>query len=492
LRVALFATRLAGADMPVPPDFPAALLPLGHASLIERVMEQLAQAAVTDVDIVACDRPELLRERLGDGRRWGIHLTWHLARDPLRPYAVLQGTALKSAGRIVIGHADRCLEAVALKRLLDGEQIALWAPGGAETTPGWSGWASLPASDLAALPPEGDEQQLAAALRACGLATTPLGATECTGVARAEDLLAAQFGHLDGSDGHDELPGSWVRRTWGAMSPQALVEDGALIEGPVIIGAGCIVERGARLGPRVVLSRDVVVSAGTSVRNSIVLPRSYLGQGLELSDAIVNGPRVRHVQIGVETALAPADAVLLSLENAAGHRPSVSGRVLAALALLLCSPLLLLHWLSCRVTRRPLAWTLRSVVGGRDPLRHQVRLVSLRCPRPGATRGQRVIAALAALADVMGGQRCWFGARPRSFGEWNALSPEWQSILGAAPVGLLHAPAWTDDPSHLAEARAAADVFHAVTPGAGRNLRIVLATVSSWRPRPASAARKRF
>jgi N-acetylglucosaminyldiphosphoundecaprenol N-acetyl-beta-D-mannosaminyltransferase len=491
LRVALFATRLAGEEMPVPADYPAALLPLGHASILERVMEQLALASVTDVDIVVCDRPELLRERIGDGRRWGIHLTWHLARDPLRPYAVLQTAALKDAGRVVIGRADRCLDAAAVKRLIESPQRALQsvAEGQPADAAAWSGWASVSPGQLAGLPADGDEAALAQALQAGSVPGSALTAGECSVVDSAEALLAAQFHPADGAEGADELPGSWVRRVWGAMSPQALVEDGATIVGPVLIGAGCIVERGASVGPNVVLSRDVVVSAGTAVRDSIVLPRSYLGQGLELKDAIVNGPRVRHVSLGFESALATSDAVLLSLESATGRRASWLGRALAGLALLGCSPVLLAHLLSCRIAGQPRAWTMRSVVGGRDPVQHQVRMVSLRCPRAGARRKERVLTALAALTDVATGRRCWFGARPRTYGEWNALSPEWQSILGNAPVGLVHAPAWTDDPSNLMEARAAADVFHAVNPSLRSNWEAALATMNAWRKR---GARKRF
>jgi hypothetical protein len=108
-------------------------------------------------------------------------------------------------------------------------------------------------------------------------------------------------------------------------------------------------------------------------------------------------------------------------------------------------------------------------------------MVTLHCPRPGAGRLQRALAGAAALGDVVAGRRCWFGARPRSHGEWYALSPEWQGILGAAALGLLHAPAWAHDAAHLAEAKAAADVFHAVQRGLRRNLHILWAGLRTRR-----------
>ena len=482
-RVVLFATRLAGADLPVPADHPAALLPLGHASVIERVMEHLTHAAVTEVDIVACDHPELLRAALGDGGRWGITLRWHLARDPARPYGVLQQGALHGAGRLLIGRADRWLPAARLRQLGAAAGMPLQAD--AEGSLRWCGWAGVDATTLATLPADADEALLATALAAAGVPFALLGDDECPGLDSAEALLRAQFPPV-GPAGDDAVPGSWIRHPWGAMSPLARVDAGAVMVGPALVGPGCVIERGAVIGPKVVLSPDVVVSAGTRVQHSVVLPRSYLGAGLELSQTVVNGARVRHVRLGVESVLTPEDAVLLSLNPAPSHRPTLIGRLLAATLLVGCAPLLALHAATSRLSGQPPAWTLRPVVAGRDPLHRRLSMVTVHCSRPGAGPLQRVLAGAAALGDVAAGRRCWFGARPRSRGEWYALSPEWQGILGAAPLGLLHAPAWATDPAHLAEAKAAADVFHAVQPGLRRNLRILWAGLRSRRgPWPA-------
>jgi len=484
-RTVLFATGLAGVDLPVPADHPAALLPLGHASAIERVMEQLVHASVTEVDIVACDRPELLREALGDGGRWGITLRWHLVKDAARPYAVLQQGSLRSASRLLIGHADRCLPAARLRQLLTNESLPLQAD--AEGAMAWCGWAGVDAATLDALPADADERALADALAAAGVPPLLLAAGECSGVDGAESLLRAQFAGLGSAD-EAEVPGSWIRHSWGAMSPSARVDDDALMIGPVLVGPGCIVERGAMIGPGVVLSRDVVVSAGTRVQNTVVLPHSYLGSGLELAEAVVNGARVRHMRLGVESLLPASDAVLLSLQSAPGHRPTLIGRLAATTLLVASAPALALHAVAARLGGHSPAWTLRPVVAGRDPVRRRLLMTTLHCPRPGATPLQRVLAGAAALTDVVAGRRCWFGARPRTRGEWYALSPEWQGILGSAPLGLLHAPAWTDETSQLAEAQAAADVFHAVQPGLRLNGRLLMAGLRAGAKPPAATA----
>jgi len=352
-RVVLFATRLAGADLPVPADHPAALLPLGHASVIERVMEHLTHAAVTEVDIVACDHPELLRAALGDGGRWGITLRWHLARDPARPYGVLLQGALRDAGRLLIGHADRWLPAARLRQLGAAAGMPLQAD--AEGSLHWCGWAGVDAATLATLPTDADETILASALAAAGVPPALLAEDECLRLDSAEALLRAQFASC-GQPGDDAVPGSWIRLRWGAMSPLARVDAGAVMVGPALVGPGCVVERGAVIGPKVVLSRDVVVSAGTRVQHSVVLPRSYLGAGLELSETVVNGTRMRHMRLGVESVLAADDAVLLSLNDTPTHRPTLFGRLLAATLLAGCAPLLALHAAASRRRGRCGRW----------------------------------------------------------------------------------------------------------------------------------------
>ena len=86
-----------------------------------------------------------------------------------------------------------------------------------------------------------------------------------------------------------------------------------------------------------------------------------------------------------------------------------------------------------------------------------------------------MLAQYGACLDVLAGRRSWFGARPRSASEWSALGRDWQLLLADAPIGCLHAPAWSDGKEEPLEARAAADVFFAVQRSAAQALRLVLA-----------------
>jgi lipopolysaccharide/colanic/teichoic acid biosynthesis glycosyltransferase len=57
---------------------------------------------------------------------------------------------------------------------------------------------------------------------------------------------------------------------------------------PVYLGQDCRISGGCVLGPDVVISDGTIVDTKTSIKNSIVLEQSYVGEGLELEDVIID------------------------------------------------------------------------------------------------------------------------------------------------------------------------------------------------------------
>lgn len=460
--VVLFATRRAGQDLPVSSDYPAALLPVQHQTLIEHVLDRLARVAATDVHVVMSDRPEALRRTLGDGGRWGLRLHWHLVKYPSQPYGPLRAPAMQGAGRLLVGHADVCLEGRVLRQLLAGPAATMHTVIDGKQV--WTGWAGVDPAHLSGLPAGLDRPGLLASLANAGVAALACASQAATSADDARGLLRASFEHVVQGAGLP-APGTWIRQPWGAMSPLARVHPGATIVAPVWIGPGCIVERGAVVGPSAVLSRDVIVSAGTCLDHTVLLPGSYVGANLDLSHAVVNGARVRHLKFDIESRLAAGDATLMDLATDRSRQPSWPGRMLALCVLPLALPVLAVHAAIRWGTRRSPDWGPVLAVTGRDTASHELQVAELLGPRAGA--GSPVHSPwslLAGVLDVARGRRCWYGARPRSRSEWHALSPDWQAILAELPLGLLNAPTWVDHPSHREEASAAADVYWAVLP----------------------------
>jgi hypothetical protein len=477
VRAVLFATARAAADLPVPTDFPAALLPLGHATLINRVVEQVVRSGVTEIDIVACDRPELLRLEVGEGERWGIRLQWHLAKDHARPYAALRSAGLLETHRVLIGHVDRWIDPAMLPQLAEEERIVLGLDD--KYALSWAGWASVPGHALASLRADIDERTLGADLSTLCPRTLVLERGRWFSPLDCVNLLRAQRSVIAGS-ADAPLPATWIPTPWGAMSPGARVHPRATIDGPVLIGPGCLIAEGASVGPNAVLSRDVVVCAGTHVRESVVLPGTYLGRGLDVNGSIVNGGRIRHVELGVETVLAPSDGLALSLSSQRVAGPSAGGRILAVVAATALAPLVAAAALVRRRDEALLPWTDQAVVAGLDSARRIV-FGTARRPRANLSTLRRAAARYGGLLDVAQGRLCWFGVRPRRGAEWYALSPEWQTLLANSPIGLLNAPAWAEERFTRIEALAAADAFYAVQRGWRENLRVSLAALRAAR-----------
>jgi hypothetical protein len=78
----------------------------------------------------------------------------------------------------------------------------------------------------------------------------------------------------------ERSPGVWVSR-------DALIEPGAELVAPVLIGVGAIVCAGARVGPRVCIGDRAVVEARTTLRDAIALAGTLIGEGLTLADSVI-------------------------------------------------------------------------------------------------------------------------------------------------------------------------------------------------------------
>jgi N-acetylglucosaminyldiphosphoundecaprenol N-acetyl-beta-D-mannosaminyltransferase len=487
----LFACQATDDSIPAPRSLPASLLPLGCASFLERALEHLAEAGVRRVHLVVSHQPEALRHVVGMGERWGLAVQWHLAKDEARPYGVLSLMDWQGVGRVVVGHAERWIGRQAVHELA-GRQAVAWVD---ERRPqAWSGWASATPAELRQWPAEGPWETLEAHLLQ---GEAPGQGLICTGARSARagtaaDLLAAQaaVAALDPCQAPArQLPGSWIKTPWGGMSPSARVHPQAVIEGPVLLGPGCLVDAHARIGPDVVLERDVVVTRGSSVAHAVVLPNTFIGEGLSVQGGIACGNRLYPLNLGVTIELPVSDGLLMALR--AGDEAPAPGwlaRVAAALALgLLWLPGVLDGWLRSvrglppRAVRQAVATGLSLPLAA--PGERPLWVVTEPAPR---TRFGHWLSLVKPLGDVVMGRRTWLGRRPLTLAQWDQLSEDWRQILRGQAVGVVHAPAWQDGgPSAVAadgsapgasltETVTAADVFLAVQSDASVRRRLLL------------------
>jgi NDP-sugar pyrophosphorylase family protein len=93
--------------------------------------------------------------------------------------------------------------------------------------------------------------------------------------------------HRDIMDGRYSMPpfNDAAARTW--VSPDATIDPGAELAGPMFIDEGCTVRAGAHLGPYTVLGRNCEVGEGVALSGSIVWPDTAIAREARIADSII-------------------------------------------------------------------------------------------------------------------------------------------------------------------------------------------------------------
>jgi len=110
--------------------------------------------------------------------------------------------------------------------------------------------------------------------------------------------------------GREIEPGIWIGHG-------AHINKSARILGPAYIGDSTRMRAGAMVFAGASIERNCDVDCGTVVENSSILPRTYLGPGLHVSQSVVNGSRLHHLGRKLEVELAETN-----LLGWAGNRAS--------------------------------------------------------------------------------------------------------------------------------------------------------------------------
>jgi NDP-sugar pyrophosphorylase family protein len=87
-------------------------------------------------------------------------------------------------------------------------------------------------------------------------------------------------------------------------------------EPTVAVGDFCLIAQGTEIGPCTAIGSSSMIDEGTEITNAVILPNSYVGRGLTVTDAIVDGSKLISIRHGV-TTVSPAEGVLSSMPPAA-------------------------------------------------------------------------------------------------------------------------------------------------------------------------------
>jgi len=420
-------------------DHPAALRPVLDRPALQHAVELVVRHGIRRIEVVTGAAPEAVSALLGDGRRWGCAIHYHLSRHDDRPTQAIQ-RAIGDAHTVLLGRADHLADLPAPDEPDSGRPLT-FVTGSVDEPMAWAGWAWVPARHARVLPPN---------LRLDALGGNLIEAAERSGRLRAvaEVLstdalpawLRAQARALEGAmpvlrvDGLERAAG--IRVGHGAR-----VHPSATLVAPVLVAAHARIEAGARIGPYAVVGEGAIVDCESSVAHGAVLPRTYVGEGLELEHAVADGAGLWSLRHG--TRVAVPDRQLLGAVSVDGWLTQAAVRALAGVAWAVTAPLS----------------ALAQAVAASE--------------RPQAAAPSPTLADLC--ARVLPGLRHVAAGRLRLVGEVREMG---------ADAGLVAASQVMCGPDATDEERWSADAVHHATPSLAGDLRVFAAYVGrALRPR---------
>ncbi len=471
MQALIFADRLGRELEPLTDRTCAALLPVTGKSVLEHTLEALVAAGLREAVVAVSPFADELRAALGDGSRWGMRLEYVLTRGEEDPDVVVEIAESHLAGELLALRGD-VLHGAALGEFLRlaGEATGPVVYGGAADAPvslclhrsgGRGGLEPLRWSvEPVEMPP-----------------TWPVVELPGAALNRLESPRAYHRANLDAAAGRFPgliAPGRQVAPGL-TVGPRSKVSPRSLRQGVAFVGGNCRVEASAEFRGEVVIANRVTVDRHAILRDSVVLPDTYIGERLDVQNAIVRGNQLIRVDTGavlpvVETFL-PADPREVTLGDVLA---GPLDRLLGLLLLLFSLPL----W--------PLALAAALTENFNDPLRE----TRLRGNHPEfdqfGTRQRRVFVArewatsipllryLPRLLAVVSGDLRLVGVEPLTPEQAASRREDWERLGDQAPAGLIGPTQLTLPAGAPRETRLMSDVFYTRQRGAGKDLRYLL------------------
>lgn len=258
-------------------------------------------------------------------------------------------------------------------------------------------------------------------------------------------------------------PGVWV-------STSARISPRARLEGPCWIGRNAWIGAGSIVGPRTVIEEGACVDGGAEIVGSFVGPDTYVGNHLDLRSSLAWGRGLLDWRTGSFTEV--TDAFLLAdLSRRLRHHVagSLPERLLAALMLVVTSPVLIFAWLRCLAARQPLFTSRRGV---RAPVQDVSCAGSITWHELNGVHG--MLCRWPELWSIARGDFRWIGNRPLSHAQAELLTTEFERLwLSVAPGLLSLADAEGDHSDHLSDSARAHAAYYAARTGWRTDLSIL-------------------
>ncbi len=457
MKAILFADRLGTELQPLTQKTCVALLPIAAKPLIEYTLDCLLTTNIQQVIIVISAHADLVEHCLGNGERWGMQFDYVLSRGQEEPMTVLTrlGDTLTDSEYLLI--RGDLLRSFQLPEFL--AQASLQPSSVIATINGnHAGVCLLHRQTFSTLhsPLSTIEE---------GLSTLAMKGNisfldSLRNYHQANlDVAAERYANLvvPGQVYHDNL----------RVGRRSKVREGNM----GLVGAYCQVHPQAFLLDKVVLCNEVVVDHHAILQNTVVLPNSYIGPGIELRNAIVWGNLLIRIDTGAIVQVID-NFLLANLPTETLSKPlsSLVNRGLGLLSFLLSLPL----------------WPLAAVIAYFQNPDAPLRTVKLRGnliwrdslgiahPQDFITHEWAtnfiLLRHLPKLLAVISGQLRMVGVSPETPAEAATRIAAWETVRDSAPVGLIGPSQLTIPANAPTEERLLAEAYYARTRHLGTDI----------------------
>lgn len=464
MRAVILATSTLTGMGPLLRYRPSCLLRIADKPILFYVMEFLSHKKIAACNLFISDFANHVEEQVGDGRRWGIDITIYLIRDPTLPFEVLAPTAIGWKKEMVLLGVGDCLPEFEEEDL--NEPALFFLPDGR-----WTGWGVIPSDLLAtfssAEPFEELPNRLASLPRK--VINNDLSTQTLLELKQSNQRVLSHT-HSKLSTARMVNPHVWISRAVSLRKTTNIIA-------PAFIGEHCQLCDNVQIGPNAVIESHCMIDEGSTVMNSVVCQNSYVGEGLSINECIVD--RNTLIDLALDTHIHIRDDFILSnlaTKKKWRYYPILFFvRFLAALLLIICSPIFLLMWL---------IYPLRShsflkIPASKDPTKWQTfDWYYFDVPPDGSTIG-KWFQRLSVLYSVLKGDVHFVGVAPRSVKDVLNLPLDRQNLYLKSKVGFITLSNLDNGPYATADEQYASEIYYAVHMSARYDLKLIFRWIKS-------------
>ncbi|MCB1111250.1 MAG: NDP-sugar synthase [Chlamydiales bacterium] len=436
---------------------PTPLLKIVDKPIIYHILEYLSVNGIRKCDIVLNHYPHLIEKRLGGGSRWGVEITYHLARDARYPYdPLLPVIEMWDREVVLLGRGD-CLPVLGNQPHSHSADIPLlyFYP-----EKEWSGWAALSAEALREMGVGVEDEALPKHVRP-NYQTEQVKHFLCVRTlqelkySNRKSITMEHQGHFFPTTAREVEHGVWLSR---AVSLHPSVK----VIPPVFIGDNCYIREGAQIGPYTVIENHCIIDKMSIVEDSLVCRRSYIGEGLEIRNCIID--RNLLINMSLEAHIAVKDDFLLSELKHINfkHRSYLFlERIGAAFCFLLLLPFYLIMLATCKLRHQEVISLPASEISAHWTT---FKLYSF-AKRNGSAMNffERFFQRLPLLINIINGDVHFVGVEPRTIEEVAALPESWRLLYVKSKVGIITLSNLDNGPAASEDDKYASEGYYSVT-----------------------------